>query len=60
MTKVITGGFGGEPIWRDENSFDRIAKVLEEERLKHLDRVAGLDEEPQPKVELDEDVFNDR
>ena len=50
----------GQPIYREENSFDRIAKVMEEERLKHLDGVVGLDEEPTQKVELDEDAFNDR
>jgi hypothetical protein len=54
------GEMDGQPIYREENSFDRLEKVLEEEQKKHLDRMAGLDEEPSPKKELDEDAFNDR
>lgn len=33
MTKIILGEMDGQPIWRDETSFDKIAKVLDEQSI---------------------------
>ena len=43
--KKIMGHIDGEPIWRDETSYDKIISIIEKEYNRHLDKMAG-EEEP--------------
>ena len=36
MKKIITGNWGGEPIWRYPTAGEALAKELAEERAKEL------------------------
>lgn len=59
MAIKITGEMDGQPIWREETSYDKLARWAEEEHKKHLDRMAGVDDETKQKVEIGGDDIRD-